>query len=142
MKNGAPIKAVTAPTGREVPLSKTLAKRSDTIRNKDPNRHVPIIEKRWFGPMILLMEWGATIPTKEMIPKKEMHIAVIREERSKRTNRTKEELTPKDLALISPVSKAFSSGERRRKTIRDTPTTAMMIQLSDIVALDKSPKVQ
>jgi hypothetical protein len=131
-----------APTGNELPHIIRRESKSERRRKKEPIKHVPMIESLWSYPIILLTTWGAIIPTKEIMPKKEIHVAVIREAKSKEKKRTKVTLTPRDLALYSPVEMAFSDGARKIKETMETAMTVSIIQLSCIEALDKSPNDQ
>ena len=57
---------------------------------------------------IFLATRGQIRPKKEMTPKKEMQVAVIKEERPKRMKRSISVLTPVVFAISSPKHKALS----------------------------------
>ena len=68
MNTGAPMTAVTAPTGISAGAMIVRASVSARIRNMPPSRNEAGSNSRWSGPKIIRVTWGMMSPTNPTTP--------------------------------------------------------------------------
>src|SRR5829696_4490199 len=110
-KNGAPMTAVTTPTGTPPSIRATT---SAAASNEAPNRAEIGRTSRALGPTSSRTRCGTTSPTKPMSPAIATPAAVTREASARRMARSRLTSTPRWAAASSPRRKPFSARARTR----------------------------
>ena len=107
-RTGSPSRAVTIPIGNTVPGMMTLLATEADDSSSAPNTAEAGSRCRWSSPTSMRAMWGATRPTKPIVPTKATAAPVSSDTTTKQRSRSASTRTPSARARSSPSRSAVS----------------------------------